>query len=101
MALQASKFETCLQDKLGSPSTSWIEGKLGQLFNAKALPFHESLVEGFGGIINILDFCGINTFGMTCKLPFSHPLCCGTSSLQRRSSCSSLEGARCIPLFVE
>ncbi|KAJ7596328.1 cytochrome P450 [Mycena floridula] len=42
----------------GPPSPSWFTGNLGQLFNAKGLPFHLSLSEQFGGVVRVHGFFG-------------------------------------------
>ncbi|KAK1219541.1 hypothetical protein PQX77_017729 [Marasmius sp. AFHP31] len=42
----------------GPPSTSWWKGNLGQLFNAKGLPFHQNLVDCYGGMVKVHGFFG-------------------------------------------
>ncbi|KNZ74707.1 Cytochrome P450 4F12 [Termitomyces sp. J132] len=42
----------------GPPSESWFKGNLGQLFNSKGLPFHQELVEHFGGMVKVHGFFG-------------------------------------------
>ncbi|KAG6856810.1 hypothetical protein H0H87_000509 [Tephrocybe sp. NHM501043] len=42
----------------GPPRESWFKGNLGQLFNAKGLPFHQELVERFGGMVKVHGFFG-------------------------------------------
>ncbi|KAG5719279.1 Cytochrome P450 4F12 [Termitomyces sp. T112] len=42
----------------GPPSESWFKGNLGQLFNSKGLPFHQELVERFGGMVKVHGFFG-------------------------------------------
>ncbi|KAG6865211.1 hypothetical protein C0991_004412 [Blastosporella zonata] len=42
----------------GPPPESWFTGNLGQLFNAKGLPFHQELVERFGGMVKVYGFFG-------------------------------------------
>ncbi|KAF9457370.1 cytochrome P450 [Collybia nuda] len=42
----------------GPPSQSWFTGNLRQLFTAKGLPFHEELVERFGGMVKVYGFFG-------------------------------------------
>lgn len=36
-----------------------IKGNLGQLFNAKGLPFHQQLVDRFGGMVKVYGFFGV------------------------------------------
>lgn len=43
----------------GPLSASWITGNLGQLFSAKGLPFHQELVDQFGGMVRIRGFLGV------------------------------------------
>ncbi|KAF8959860.1 cytochrome P450 [Flammula alnicola] len=45
-------------DLPGPPSNSWVMGNLGQLFNAKGLPFHQSLVDLYGGMVRVYGFFG-------------------------------------------
>ncbi|KAJ4489794.1 cytochrome P450 [Lentinula lateritia] len=42
----------------GPTSQSWFKGNLGQLFNAKGLPFHQQLVDRFGGMVKVYGFFG-------------------------------------------
>ncbi|KAL0575693.1 hypothetical protein V5O48_006281 [Marasmius crinis-equi] len=42
----------------GPPPQSWLKGNLGQLFNAKGLPFHQSLVDDYGGVVRVHGFFG-------------------------------------------
>ncbi|KAF9065024.1 cytochrome P450 [Rhodocollybia butyracea] len=50
----------------GPASKSWFKefakpmfaGNLGQLFNAKGLPFHQFLVDSFGGMVKVYGFFG-------------------------------------------
>ncbi|KAH9487411.1 Cytochrome P450 monooxygenase 91 [Psilocybe cubensis] len=42
----------------GPKPVSWIMGNLGQLFNAKGLPFHQSLVDMYGGMVRVYGFFG-------------------------------------------
>ncbi|KAE9394332.1 cytochrome P450 [Gymnopus androsaceus JB14] len=42
----------------GPPSESWFKGNLGQLFNAKGLPFHQQLIDRFGGMVKVYGFFG-------------------------------------------
>jgi hypothetical protein len=39
-------------------------GNLGQLFNSKGLPFHEELVERYGGMVKIRGFFGVHFFAL-------------------------------------
>lgn len=36
------------------------KGNLGQLFNAKGLPFHQQLVDRFGGMVKVYGFFGVS-----------------------------------------
>jgi hypothetical protein len=36
-------------------------GNLGQLFNAKGIPFHKSLPDKYGGIVKVHGFFGVGT----------------------------------------
>ncbi|KAF7341554.1 hypothetical protein MSAN_02052100 [Mycena sanguinolenta] len=50
-----------LRDIPGPRPQSWFtgaSGNLGQLFNAKGLPFHHDLVERYGGMIKVYGFFG-------------------------------------------
>lgn len=49
-----SKF----RDIPGPPSESWFKGNLGQLFNSKGLPFHQGIVDDFGGMVKVHGFFG-------------------------------------------
>ncbi|KAJ3517041.1 hypothetical protein NLJ89_g753 [Agrocybe chaxingu] len=51
-------FGTPFRDIPGPASTSWVMGNLGQLFNAKGLPFHQSLVDVYGGMVKVYGFFG-------------------------------------------
>ncbi|CAA7269679.1 unnamed protein product [Cyclocybe aegerita] len=51
-------FGTPFRDIPGPVSTSWAMGNLGQLFNAKGLPFHQSLVDMYGGMVKVYGFFG-------------------------------------------
>ncbi|KAF8656004.1 hypothetical protein AX16_002824 [Volvariella volvacea WC 439] len=42
----------------GPEPQSWFKGNLGQLFNAKGLPFHQSLVDDYGGMVKVYGFFG-------------------------------------------
>ncbi|KAF8060722.1 cytochrome P450 [Lyophyllum atratum] len=42
----------------GPQPESWFKGNLGQLFNSKGLPFHQELVERFGGMVKVYGFFG-------------------------------------------
>ncbi|KAG7085443.1 hypothetical protein E1B28_003004 [Marasmius oreades] len=42
----------------GPPADSWWTGNLGQLFNAKGLPFHQKLVDDYGGMVKVHGFFG-------------------------------------------
>ncbi|KAJ7881775.1 cytochrome P450 [Mycena olivaceomarginata] len=42
----------------GPPSQSWFAGNLGQLFTAKGLPFHQELVDLYGGMVKVYGFFG-------------------------------------------
>ncbi|KAF9267007.1 cytochrome P450 [Marasmius fiardii PR-910] len=42
----------------GPPANSWWTGNLGQLFNAKGLPFHQKLVDEYGGMVKVHGFFG-------------------------------------------
>ncbi|KAJ6548742.1 cytochrome P450 [Mycena capillaripes] len=42
----------------GPPSQSWFKGNLGQLFNAKGMPFHKELVDLYGGMVKVHGFFG-------------------------------------------
>ncbi|KAJ7669588.1 cytochrome P450 [Mycena rosella] len=42
----------------GPSSPSWFKGNLGQLFNAKGLPFHRDLVDRYGGMVRVYGFFG-------------------------------------------
>ncbi|TFK64221.1 cytochrome P450 [Pluteus cervinus] len=42
----------------GPPSQSWVKGNLGQLFNPKGLPFHQRLVDAYGGMVKVYGFFG-------------------------------------------
>ncbi|KAJ7078782.1 cytochrome P450 [Mycena epipterygia] len=42
----------------GPASQSWFTGNLGQLFNAKGLPFHHDLVDQYGGMVKVYGFFG-------------------------------------------
>ncbi|KAF5376914.1 hypothetical protein D9615_007312 [Tricholomella constricta] len=42
----------------GPRPESWFKGNLGQLFNVKGLPFHQELVERFGGMVKVYGFFG-------------------------------------------
>ncbi|KAJ4467221.1 cytochrome P450 [Lentinula aciculospora] len=46
------------RDIQGPPSQSWFKGNLGQLFNAKGLPFHQHLVDRYGGMVKVHGFFG-------------------------------------------
>ncbi|KIK54867.1 hypothetical protein GYMLUDRAFT_48408 [Collybiopsis luxurians FD-317 M1] len=46
------------KDIPGPPTQSWFKGNLGQLFNAKGLPFHQFLVDRFGGMVKVYGFFG-------------------------------------------
>ncbi|KAJ7617102.1 cytochrome P450 [Roridomyces roridus] len=47
-----------LRDIPGPPAESWFTGNLGQLFTAKGLPFHHSLVSQYGGLVKVHGFFG-------------------------------------------
>ncbi|KAJ6540824.1 cytochrome P450 [Mycena vulgaris] len=47
-----------LRDIPGPASQSWFKGNLGQLFNAKGLPFHQNLVDQYGGMVKVYGFFG-------------------------------------------
>ncbi|KAG7440063.1 cytochrome P450 [Guyanagaster necrorhizus] len=42
----------------GPPAVSWFMGNLSQLFNAKGLPFHQKIVDEYGGMIKVHGFFG-------------------------------------------
>ncbi|KAK0197765.1 cytochrome P450 [Armillaria mellea] len=42
----------------GPPSQSWVMGNLGQLFNAKGIPFHQQIVDEYGGMVKVHGFFG-------------------------------------------
>ncbi|KAF7355908.1 hypothetical protein MVEN_00919800 [Mycena venus] len=42
----------------GPPPESWFSGNLGQLFNGKGLPFHQELVDLYGGMVKVYGFFG-------------------------------------------
>ncbi|KAK0448461.1 cytochrome P450 [Desarmillaria tabescens] len=42
----------------GPPTESWFMGNLGQLFNAKGLPFHQQIVDEYGGMVKVHAFFG-------------------------------------------
>lgn len=46
------------RDIPGPPPASWFMGNLGQLFNSKGLPFHQELVDRFGGMVKVHGFFG-------------------------------------------
>lgn len=41
-------------------------GNLGQLFNAKGLPFHQALVEQYGGMVKVSHHGRMNTTHLIC-----------------------------------
>ncbi|KAJ7454338.1 cytochrome P450 [Mycena galericulata] len=47
-----------LQHIPGPPAQSWFKGNLGQLFNGKGLPFHQDLVDRYGGMVKVYGFFG-------------------------------------------
>ncbi|RDB27404.1 hypothetical protein Hypma_004362 [Hypsizygus marmoreus] len=51
-------FRSPFHDIPGPRSESWFKGNLGQLFNAKGLPFHQGLVDRFGGMVRVYGFFG-------------------------------------------
>ncbi|ESK88070.1 cytochrome p450 [Moniliophthora roreri MCA 2997] len=51
-------FTSPLSHLPGPPPQSWFKGNLGQLFNAKGLPFHQSLVDDYGGMVKVYGFFG-------------------------------------------
>ncbi|KAK7047153.1 hypothetical protein VNI00_006819 [Paramarasmius palmivorus] len=51
-------FTSPLANIPGPPSQSWFKGNLAQLFNAKGLPFHQSLVDDYGGMVKVYGFFG-------------------------------------------
>lgn len=53
-------------------------GNLGQLFNAKGLPFHLELVERFGGMVKVYGFFGV---GSSPFLRFVRTICLLTDFL--------------------
>ncbi|KAG6898696.1 hypothetical protein C0993_005049 [Termitomyces sp. T159_Od127] len=50
--------QSSFKDIPGPPPESWFKGNLGQLFNLKGLPFHQQLVERFGGMVKVHGFFG-------------------------------------------
>ncbi|KAL0960499.1 hypothetical protein HGRIS_005537 [Hohenbuehelia grisea] len=42
----------------GPPSASWITGNLGQLFTSHGLPFHNHIVNHYGGVVKVHGFFG-------------------------------------------
>ncbi|KAF6758999.1 cytochrome P450 [Ephemerocybe angulata] len=42
----------------GPKPASWFSGNLGQLFNAKGLPFHQHLSDFYGGMVKVYGFFG-------------------------------------------
>ncbi|KAK0199521.1 cytochrome P450 [Desarmillaria ectypa] len=42
----------------GPPAQSWFMGNLGQLFNAEGLPFHQQIVDEYGGLVKVHAFFG-------------------------------------------
>ncbi|KAF9048023.1 cytochrome P450 [Hymenopellis radicata] len=42
----------------GPPAASWVMGNLSQLFTAKGLPFHQGLVDTYGGMVKVFGFFG-------------------------------------------
>ncbi|KAG6916982.1 hypothetical protein DXG01_004411, partial [Tephrocybe rancida] len=46
----------------GPSPESWFKGNLGQLFNPKGLPFHQELVERFGGMVKVHGFFGVSDY---------------------------------------
>ncbi|PFH46929.1 hypothetical protein AMATHDRAFT_153366 [Amanita thiersii Skay4041] len=42
----------------GPPRETWFKGNLGQLFTSKGLPFHQELVDKYGGIARVYGFFG-------------------------------------------
>jgi cytochrome P450 len=51
-------YPSLLRGIPGPPSQSWFMGNLRQLFNAKGMPFHEMLVNEYGGVAKIHGFFG-------------------------------------------
>ncbi|TFK38830.1 cytochrome P450 [Crucibulum laeve] len=51
-------FGTAFGHLPGPPSQSWVKGNLGQLFNAKGLPFHQELSDLYGGMVKVYGFFG-------------------------------------------
>jgi hypothetical protein len=45
---------------LGRSKLTVVTGNLGQLFNAKGIPFHKSLPDLYGGIVKVYGFFGVS-----------------------------------------
>lgn len=50
----------------GPAAASWVLGNLGQLFSAKGIPFHELIVDIYGGMVKVYGFFGVR---MTTSTP--------------------------------
>jgi len=46
---------------------SCVPGNLGQLFNSKGLPFHQELVDRFGGMVKVYGFFGVGLSFFRCS----------------------------------
>ncbi|KAF9482949.1 cytochrome P450 [Pholiota conissans] len=51
-------YKSPFRELSGPKPASWAMGNLGQLFNAKGLPFHRSLRELYGGMVRVYGFFG-------------------------------------------
>ncbi|KAF8999694.1 cytochrome P450 [Cyathus striatus] len=51
-------FPSPLRNIPGPAPKSWFMGNLGQLFNAKGLPFHQEIVDRYGGMAKVYGFFG-------------------------------------------